>query len=222
MPNQQSVAILFDMDGVLVDSNPSHRIALREFCSKYGFELSDDELRDRIYGRTNREWLTNLFGARDEHDLKNWAEEKEALYRKLYENDIRPVAGLVAFLNHLDEHQIDRAIGTSAPPANVEFTLRKTGLGKYFKVILDETFVSRGKPDPEIYLKSAAALGYEPNRCIVIEDSLSGIAAGKAAGTKVIGITTTHTPEELRMADMVIDDFTALTVEQLYSLADGN
>lgn len=222
MTLRKSFAVLFDMDGVIVDSNPWHRIALREFCGRHGFTLSDDDLRDRIYGRTNREWLTNLFGEATPEDLSRWAEEKEAHYRNLYERDIRPVDGLVDFLEHLNQNAIDRAIGTSAPPANVDFTLGKTGLKKYFEVILDETFVSRGKPDPEIYLKSAAALGYVPGRCIVIEDSLSGIAAGKAAGAKVIGITTTHTPEELRMADLVIDNFNGLTADRLYTLIHVN
>ena len=222
MTLRKSFAVLFDMDGVIVDSNPWHRIALQDFCRQHGFSLSDEDLRDRIYGRTNREWLTNLFGQSDPRDLARWADEKETLYRKLYEHDIRPVNGLVDFLNHLNEHGIDRAIGTSAPPANVDFTLGKTGLRKYFEVILDETFVSRGKPDPEIYLKSAAALGYDPGRCIVIEDSLSGIAAGKAAGAKVIGITTTHTPDELRMADLVIGDFNGLTAETLHTLIHDN
>jgi beta-phosphoglucomutase len=85
--------------------------------------------------------------------------------------------------------------------------LEHTGIGPYFQTILDDSFVSKGKPDPEIYLKSAAALGLEPRNCVVFEDSLSGVKAGKAAGCKVVGLTTTHTNDELSETDYNIGDF---------------
>jgi len=208
-------AVLFDMDGVIVDSNPYHKVALKEFCLKHGHDLTEDDLRTRIYGRTNRGWITGLFGDIPEALLKQYADEKEALYRKLYDQDIRPVNGLVEFLDLLDQHGIARAIGTSAPRDNVDFTLGRTGLSKYFEVILDESFVNRGKPDPEIYLRSAAALGYEPARCFVVEDSMAGVASGLAAGALVVAITTTHAREEFDHAHLVIDDFTQLNPDLL-------
>lgn len=211
-------AILFDMDGVIVDSNPAHKIALKQFCTKHGFDLSEEYLLQHIYGRTNRQWLTQVFGELPPATLAAYAEEKEALYRTLYAADIRPVSGLVEFLESLDHHGIARAIGTSAPPANVSFTLEHTGIKRFFNTIIDETQVSRGKPDPEIYLKAAAALNQLPERCVVIEDSLSGIEAGKAAGARVIAITTTHTPAEVQHADMIISDFTELSVDGIRSL----
>jgi HAD superfamily hydrolase (TIGR01509 family) len=210
-----SIAFLFDMDGVLVDSNPYHKIALREFCRKHGHELSEEKLREKIYGRTNRDWITNLFGALPDATLRSYADEKEALFRELYAPHIQPLTGLNSFLAQLDQNGISRAIATSAPRANVDFTLSKTGLGNYFSVILDESFVSRGKPDPEIYLKTAAALGFAPSSCIVLEDSLSGVAAGKAAGCKVVGITTTHTAHELSQSDLVINKFDEISVVAL-------
>ena len=79
---------------------------------------------------------------------------------------------------------------------------QNTNIENYFPVILDDSFVTKGKPDPEIYLKSAAALGFEPANCVVFEDSLSGVTAGKRAGCKVVGITTTHTREELNETDL--------------------
>jgi HAD superfamily hydrolase (TIGR01509 family) len=122
------------------------------------------------------------------------------------------------FLEELESAGIQKAIATSAPRANVDFTLRYTQTEKYFRVILDEAFVTRGKPDPEIYLKTAAALGYTPAQCVVIEDSLSGVRAGKSAGCKVIGITTTHTPQELAETDLIIPDFSSLTPAHLQNL----
>ncbi len=210
--------IIFDMDGVIVDSNPYHKIALKEFCSRHGYELNDDQLLKRIYGRTNREWITDLFGKLPEDQLAEYTEEKEELYRKLFSEDIKAVKGLVSFLDLLDEKKILRAIGTSAPRSNVDFTLTKTNTVKYFPTILNDTFVTHSKPHPEIYLKSAEALGLPNSQCIVIEDSLSGVEAGQRSGSKVIGITTTHTREELSHCDLVIDDFEGLTIETLEKL----
>ena len=206
------------MDGVIVDSNPYHKIALQQFCEKHGHTLSEQQLREKIYGRTNKEWIANVFGVLPEKQVQALAEEKEALYRELFRQHIQPVKGLIGFLDQLDQYQIARAIGTSAPQSNVVFTLSKTGTQKYFDIILNETVVTHGKPHPEIYLKVAQALGLPNSQCVVIEDSLSGVEAGKAAGSKVVGITTTHTAEELAHTDCIIRDFEELTIEKLQAL----
>ena len=200
------MAFLFDMDGVLVDSNPTHKIALQQFCREHGFELTEQQLREKIYWRTNRDWLLNLFGQLPEETIRQYAEEKEALFRRLY-TDIEPLAGLHEFLQKMKAAGIPSAIATSAPRANVDFTLEHTGIGTYFAAILDDSFVTRGKPHPEIYLKTAAALNRPPEKCVVFEDSLSGVKSGKAAGCKVVGLCTTHTSEELSEADFSIDTF---------------
>ena len=207
----KNFAVIFDMDGVIVDTNPYHKIALRQFCSTYGYNLSDEELLNRIYGRTNKEWIANLFQRKmTAAELSTYGEEKEKIFRELYENDIKPLAGLRDFLEKLALHKIPAAIGTSAPRSNVDFVLRKTNLEKYFTTILDESNVEHGKPNPEIYLKVAAALNFPPQQCIVFEDSLSGVAAALAAGTKVVGVATTHNEEELADTDFVITDFQGL------------
>ena len=128
-------AILFDMDGVLIDSNPIHKIALKQFCKEHGHDLTEQQLHDKIYGRTNTDWIPNLFPNIDEQTLQRFADQKEALFRKLYETSIKPLKGLVTFLEKLDMHNVSRAIGTSAPRANVDFTLAKTGTEKYFQTI---------------------------------------------------------------------------------------
>ncbi|HMG88768.1 MAG TPA: HAD family phosphatase [Chryseolinea sp.] len=205
-------AFIFDMDGVLVDSNPTHKIALKQFCKKHGYDLSEKELREKIYGRTNRDWLLNLLGNLDEKTVRAYAEEKESLFRELY-TDIAPLNGLHSFLEKLEAKGIPKAIATSAPRANVDFTISRTNIERFFPVILDDSFVTKGKPDPQIYLKSAAALGMEPSQCVVFEDSLSGVTAAKRAGCKVVGLTTTHTREELNETDLNIDDFNGLEPE---------
>jgi beta-phosphoglucomutase len=210
-------AFIFDMDGVLIDSNPFHKISLKQFCAKYGHDLTEDQLREKIYGRTNKDWIPNVFGPLPFDQIMAYQDEKEALFRDIYKNDIHEVAGLTIFLKKLDEYKIPRAIATSAPRANVDFTLEKTGTASFFPIILDESFVTRGKPDPEIYIKTVNALGMIPGNCVVFEDSLSGVAAGKAAGCKVVGITTTHSREELADTDLVIDDFRDLDPKSLIS-----
>jgi len=212
-----SYAVIFDMDGVIIDSNPFHKISLRQFCEKYGYHLSDQELVNKIYGRTNKDWIANLFGALTKEELSRYGEEKEALFREIYKNDINALTGLPEFLERLTEKNIPIAIGTSAPRSNVDFVLSHTGLEKYFSVILDESNVEQGKPNPEIYLKVAAKLGFEPSRCIVFEDSLSGVESARRAGAKVVGVATTHLFEELNHTDFVIQDFADLDPAFLFS-----
>jgi len=212
-----SYAVIFDMDGVIIDSNPFHKISLRLFCEKYGFHLSDEELVKKIYGRTNKEWIANLFGNLSKEELSRYGEEKESLFREVFKNDIRALDGLPEFLASLKQNNIPIAIGTSAPRSNVDFVLEHTSLGEYFSVILDESDVEHGKPNPEIYLKVAARLGYEPSRCIVFEDSLSGVESARRAGAKVVGVATTHSVEELSHTDFIIRNFKDLNPAQLSS-----
>jgi HAD superfamily hydrolase (TIGR01509 family) len=211
-------AVIFDMDGVIVDSNPYHKLALGEFCRKHGHQLSEEQLKSRIYGRTNRDWLTNLFGPLPEAVIRRYGEEKEQLFRDLFVKAIQPLSGLKRFLMLLEERGIPKAIATSAPRANVDFTLEHTGLARFFSIVLDESHVSRGKPDPEIYLKAAEALGYPSTKTFVFEDSISGVQAAKAAGAQVIGVSTTHSRQELAGTRMVIEDFTQIQIRDLERL----
>lgn len=215
----KSFALLFDMDGVIIDSNPAHKVTIQEFCQKYNKNMSDEAMRQHIYGRTNKEWIRHLFGEDLPDDqLKKYADEKELMFRVYYKKDIKPLPGLIDFLELLQVNNIHNAIGTSAPPENVQFVFENMDIKKYFRAVLDENSVTVGKPNPEIYIKAAKALGKDPQDCIVVEDSLSGVEAGKRAGCKVIGVTTTHTPAELHRADMIIGDFTSLTIADLEKL----
>lgn len=214
---EEKYAFLFDMDGVIVDSNPAHKTALKEFCKRYGHELSEEHLKEKIYGRTNKDWIPALFGDIDRQEIKKLADEKELIFRNLYVSTIEPLEGLISFLEKTERAGITVAIATSAPRENVDFTLDNTGTRRFFDTILDESFVEKGKPDPEIYVKTANAVGYPPERCIVLEDSLSGVKAGKRAGSKVVAITTTHSREELNEADLIIDNFEGIEPAKLIS-----
>jgi HAD superfamily hydrolase (TIGR01509 family) len=213
------LAVLFDMDGVIIDSNPYHKLALDKFLGDRGFFLSEDQRKKRLYGRANKDWINDLYdGKLSDNELLTLGSEKEKIWRELYKNDIKPVNGLEPFLKNLQSNNIPFCIGTSAPYENVEFTLQKLHLGSYFKTILHQDHVKKGKPNPEIYINCAKALNTPPANCIVIEDSLAGVKAGKDAGCKVIGITTTHSKEELEGIDYCIQDFKELTVEILKNI----
>jgi len=215
----QPFAIIFDMDGVIVDSNPTHTVALRKFCEMHGHYLTDEELKLKVYGRANKDWLPDIFGDQmTPTDYKKLADEKEALFRKLFEPIIQPLNGLIHFLESLKKNGVSMAVASSAPPENVVFTLEKTGTKKYFNIMLDETSFSRGKPDPEIYLKTASLLNFAPEKCIVFEDSIAGVEAARKAGCKVIGITTTHTKKEFIGTDLVINNFEGLGIQKLVKL----
>ena len=210
------------MDGVIVDSNPYHKIALKQFCKKYGKDLSEEQLREKIYGRRNQDWLKTIFGSLDEGKMRKYADEKEELFRKVYEKDIKPLPGLKEFVLNLKRMNIPAAIATSAPRSNVDFTLERTGLKDYFDTILDDSFVDQGKPHPDIYLKTAAALKYDPRKCVVFEDSLAGVQSAKNAGCKVVGLTTTHTAEELQGTDLLIEDFKGVDPKVLIAKLFGS
>jgi len=211
--------VIFDLDGVIVDNNAFHRDAWISVASAHGFNLSVDDFNKHVSGRSNPDAIAYLFGSSVGKELvEKVAEEKEVTFRWMSREHIVPMNGLMGFLNLLRESKIPCAIGTSAPAENVKIIMDKLKLRDYFKAIVDATQFTRGKPDPEIYLKTAAKIGAEPEQCIVFEDSLAGIMAAKAAGMSVIAITTTHPREELGSADYVIDDFTQVEISLLNSL----
>lgn len=214
-------AVLFDMDGVIVDSNPFHKKAYRIFCEKHGIHLTDRIFDEKISGRTNKSALAALFGENlPARDVLRYEEEKEAEFRKLFGKFVKPLPGLEHFLKSLRKARVPTAIGTSAPRKNLEFILKKTGLSPYFDAFVDSHGIKRGKPDPEIYLKAASRVRRLPDRCVVIEDSFPGIEAAARAGMKCIAITTSHTKKELSRADLVLPDFRSLDPARVTALLD--
>lgn len=199
-------AVIFDMDGVIVDNHDYHHEAWMTFYQKYGLTVQGDV--SRFFGRTNTDILNSVFPDELTHkQLYEYAGEKEKLYRDLYEGNIEPADGLEVLLEKLRNAGHKLAIATSAPSGNVDFVLGNTNLHMYFDAIVDSSMITRGKPDPEIYLKAAQELGVEPKHCVVVEDSVSGIRAGKAAGMMVVAITSTNPKENLSEADIIIDHF---------------
>ncbi|UFH55990.1 HAD family phosphatase [Spirosoma sp. KNUC1025] len=214
-------AVIFDMDGVIVDTNPHHRTAWREYYQRNGKLLSDDDFVQYVSGKHNNDIVAHLFAGQtlETSEVLRLAREKEALFRELYRPVITPVAGLVEFLKALKEAGILTAVATSAPVENLDFVVDALNIRPYFDALLNESMVNHPKPDPEIYQKAMAILGVEPAESVIFEDSMTGIQAAKASGASVVGMATTQSPDELRpFVDDVATDFTELTLDRLQRL----
>lgn len=185
-----AIAFLFDLDGVLIHSMPTHTEAWRVYLRRYEMEAGDIE--SRMNGLRNDQIVEAYFGNQlPPEEVSHHGAAKEALFREMMTPGLAAhiVPGISSFLSrHLP---VPKAIGTNAEPANVDFVLDTADLRSFFRVIVDGMQVVNPKPDPEIYLTAADRLGIEPSRCVVFEDSPSGVAAARAAGTRVVGITTT-------------------------------
>jgi beta-phosphoglucomutase family hydrolase len=204
-------AVLFDMDGVIVDNLPYHVEAWLLFCNRNGIALTKEVFYKELNGMNSKdtfEWFYKKEMTRAEVEVLE--EEKELLYREFYAQHRKPAKGLLTFLHDLRSRGIKTALATSAGPGNIDFIVDGLGIRDQFDAIIGGAEVTKGKPDPEIYVKAAALVGVSPADCLVIEDSLQGIASGQAAGARVVGITTSHSAEELAHTDFCAPDFTDL------------
>ena len=210
---------VFDMDGVIVDNRVYHFRAWEEFAREHGLRFESESFKNNLFGRVNRDILRGLCGGElDDQQARLYAAEKEALYRKLYKGHVEPARGLVRFLKALKAEGIPTAVATSAPRVNLDFVLDEAALRPYFEAFVDIGAVRKGKPAPDLYLKAAEELRRKPGECVAFEDSFPGVESALAAGMRVVGVTTTHTPEELGHVHRVIGDFREVTVESLRSL----
>lgn len=203
--------MVFDMDGVIIDSNPLHVQAWRVYNRRHGMDAGDT-LADRMYGRRNDEIVRELFGSEmSTAEVAAHGAAKEALYRKLLAPELcaRLVPGVCEFIARHAASAM--GVATNAERANVDFILDGSGLRSYFRVVLDGEQVQRAKPDPEIYLRAAELLGVTPRNSIVFEDSYTGVEAARAAGARVVGLTTTHA--HLPGAALEIADFRSAALE---------
>lgn len=214
-------SLIFDMDGVIVDSNPFHRKAWKVFSQKHNISITDEDLNSKVFGRSGHESLPTFFShPLTSEQVSDFVKEIDKTFRELFAPHIKPVEGLEEFIIELRKQNYKYAIATSAPLENIDFIMESTGLRKYFDIIIDASQITRSKPSPEIYLITAARLNASPSECIVIEDSISGIESAVSAGMKVIGISTTHTAEELNHTDLIINNFNDLTIPMLNQLLE--
>lgn len=212
-------AVIFDMDGVICHTNPFHSMAFKKFFAKRDIYPTDEEFELHMYGKSNSYIMSHFFGRKIAgEELLELENEKEGLFRELYMDKIDPIAGFQDFFQQLKINQFLTGVATSAPFANLQMIAGALSLINRMESILASEDVTKHKPDPEVYLKSASNLRIEPEFCVVFEDSFSGVTAAKNAGMKVVGVLSSHSKSELPVCDMYISDFNEVDADKVLDL----
>jgi len=217
--NTMIKAVIFDMDGVIVDSEPAHIEAEKQILLKHGVRITTEELR--AYTGTTAEFeFTDLIR---KYKLKTTVNalfrEKEDVLFKLLTREMQPIKGVIELINSLKGQGLRLGIASSGHRKLVHFFLKQLAIAHLFDSVICAEDITRSKPHPEVFLKSAKELGVRPEECVVIEDSKLGVEAAKSAGMKCVGYKSPNSGEQdLSEADMIVDDFAGLDIRSLLRL----
>jgi HAD superfamily hydrolase (TIGR01509 family) len=202
-------AVIFDMDGVIVDSEPYSMQALIDVLREHGIEPTAEELR-RSYGRKIRDDLAGYWARHGvSADLDAAIARKHARYYALAAGHLKPFPGVMALLDRLRRRGYRLALASSGDGRKVAFSLQALGLNGVFEAVVTGDDVGHSKPHPEIYLTAAQRLGVDPAACVAIEDAPNGVQAAKRAGMRCIAVTNSVPREELQGADLIVEALTA-------------
>ena len=217
----REIGIIFDWDGVVVDSSAQHEESWERLAAEESLPLFEGHFK-RGFGKRNQLIIPEILKWSDDPlEIERLGDRKEVLYREiLRETGIQPLPGVRAFVEELRAAEIPFAVGSSTPRENIEAVMDGAGMTGLFEKIVAAADVTRGKPDPEVFLKASACIGLPADRCIVFEDSYSGIEAGIAGGMTVVALATTHKREKLegRGAALIVESFEELALADLPSL----
>lgn len=217
---ENAVAVIFDMDGVLIDSYHAHYRSWLEMAEPEGLSFTEAEFAT-TFGHTSREIIARFWGEGryDDAQIAELDRRKEAAYRKIIETDFPDMPGAVELLRSLRAAGFRLAVGSSGPPENVAMVLEKLDARELFDAVVTGADVRRGKPDPEVFLLAAQRLGVVPGNCAVIEDAPAGVAAANAAGMTSVGLLSTgRTRKDLVAARAVVESLDDLTPQLLHEL----
>jgi len=210
--------VIFDLDGVLVDTGWAHKQSWFDLAEKEGFSMTD-EFFYSTFGMQNYMIIPMLLGRdalSNEFDrLSDWKEQR---YREIIVEKLAPSDGAKSLLIDLKSEGFLLAVGSSAPRANLELVLERTDMRDYFDAYVTGQDVTNGKPAPDTFLKAAEKLSLGAASCVVVEDAVQGIEAGKAAGMPVVAVTTTRKRADLHRADIIVDSLTQLQARQFVDL----
>jgi HAD superfamily hydrolase (TIGR01509 family) len=210
--------VLFDWDGVVIDSSPEHERSWELLAEERGLTLPEGHFKAG-FGKKNEVIIPSLGWADDPAKVRELADRKEELYRSLVAtNGVHILPGARELLEGLKEQGIPRSVASSTPRRNLEALFAATGLDALFDAVVCGDDVSHGKPDPEVFLKAAACLGLEPANSIVIEDAFAGIEAARRGGMKVVGVATTNPIGELTDCDLAVGSLLEVTPSILEAL----
>ncbi len=215
-------AIIFDMDGVLVNSNPYHLQKWRDLLNEHGIPYDEAALPKQILGPRNDTAFRMFFGAQiTKEESRRLSEELEAKFRRIFAPHAKPLPGLTQLVEACHGAGIPMAVASSAMCKNIEFVVDAMGFRPFFRAMVSGDEVTHSKPDPEIYLTAARKLGADPANCVAFEDSFVGVEAAKRAGMKCVALGTTFSLDELRRetrADLVVPGFEGVSLETLRGL----
>ena len=201
---EMNQGIIWDLDGVIVDSAPYHFKAWREFTAAKGKVFTHEDFR-KAFGMRNEDILVYIFGEKLKRGLlRTWSDEKEERFRQLIQGKVKPFPGVFKLIRNLHAMDYKQAVASSTSLKNIHLILNALTNLAFFHAIISGEEVERGKPDPEVFLRAAKGMSLAPARCLVIEDAPAGIAAAKKAGMKAIGITNTVPEGKLSSADRVV------------------
>jgi beta-phosphoglucomutase len=222
MPELLPGAVIWDVDGTLVDTAELHFRAWVELCRDLGHDFTRAEFA-ATFGRRNPEIIRHLFGERfDAAAIDELGYRKEELYKAAARQGVDLLPGVRSLLEGLQAAGFRQAIGSSAPRGNIDLIMEMTGTERFFEAISSAEDTQRGKPDPQVFLVAAEKLRVPPPRCVVMEDAVAGVQAARAGGMKCVGVTFVgHHPEEaLRRAgaDLVVKTLADLSVEAVRRL----
>ena len=190
-------AIIFDMDGTLVDNIPFHREAWISFLKKHNIILAPEDFLKQDHGNIY-EMIRHFFGRDLPYEkVKVLGQEREKAYRDLYRNNIKEIDGVTVFLKKMSEMKIKASLATMSDTPSIDLVLNELNIRKFFHSITNGHEIQKGKPDAEIYNLALKKLGLKNTDCLIIEDSIGGITSARRAGIEVIGITTSHAEDEL-------------------------
>lgn len=210
--------VIFDLDGVLVDTGDCHRQSWIDLCKEEGW-IFDEAFFLETFGMQNREILPVLAKRElNAEELQSYTDRKEKSYRNLIAGNLNLLEGVEKLLTGLRKAGFGLAVGSSTPRVNLDFMLEQTGAANWFDDFVTAEDVTNSKPAPDTFLKAAKKLGLPPHACVVVEDAVPGVAAGKAGGMAVVAVTNTRSRELLLEADRIVDSLTELGPEDFDAL----
>jgi len=218
--NKSIGAVVFDMDGVLIDSHPAHLAAWGEFLRSAGKQVFDDELSFVLEGRTRSEILRHFLGPLPDRELEQYGRRKDEIFRAL-EHRINLIPGVLEFVRDLNRQGIVSAVATSASEIRTFSTIERMGMAEFFEVVVTASDVSRGKPDPMVYQLACERLGITPCHALAFDDAPGGILAAKSAGLRCVGVSSNGLAPQLldAGAEQIIRDFRHVTLNDFAQAA---
>ncbi|MGI9535571.1 MAG: HAD family hydrolase [Desulfocapsaceae bacterium] len=213
----RTIGVLWDMDGVITDSGEAHFISWKKALDQYDLPFTR-EFFHKSFGMNNRGILSLLFNREvTEQELETIGELKEELFRQDIKGHLKPLPGVIDWLQRFYRAGIRQAVASSAPQQNIDAIIDELELGDMFDALVSGSKLS-GKPDPATFFLAAESLGVNPVDCLVIEDATVGVEAARLGGMKCVAVCTTHPRKKLHNADIVVDRLEDLKPEDLASL----